>query len=301
MSRSPSTTVPLPTLVMREQDGMRGGRADPSWPRISIVTPSYNQAPFLEQAILSVLGQDYPNLEYMIVDGGSTDGSVEIIRRYERHLAWWVSEPDEGQSHAIEKGFARATGALLNWINSDDLLFPGALRHIATAWRARPDGDLFVGSNASCDADGRIWRISVLGSQAAICHRQGVIPIGQQSVFFSREIYQRIGGIRRDLHYVMDRDLYLRMLGAGGKLVTSHALIGAWRYHAGTKSASATDACNREIAAFLSANGISPRRREVAKWWMRLVRCCDGSYWRSWRLTRRLGGRTPAEIFDHSL
>ena len=296
MSRSPSSTAGLPTLEPHEQETVRGRRGDARWPRISIVTPSYNQAPFLEEAILSVLGQEYPNLEYMIVDGGSTDGSVEIIHRYERHLAWWTSDADEGQSHAIEKGFARATGSLLNWINSDDLLFPGALERIACAWRQRPDGDLFVGSNASCDAEGRIRRVSVPPVRPAMCHRSGVIPIGQQSVFFTRDIYQRIGGIRRDLHLTMDRDLYHRMLIAGGKPVTTAGLVGAWRHHSGTKTARRTNQGSQESVQFMADHRISLRRRSLAKWWMRLVRCCDGSYWRSWRMTRRLRGRTPGEI-----
>ena len=301
MSRSPFSTLERPTLRPHEQENVCGGRVDPTWPRISIVTCSYNQAPFLEQAILSVLAQDYPNLDYMIVDGGSTDGSVEIIQRYERYLTWWVSEADEGQSHAIEKGFARATGTLLNWINSDDLLFPGALQHIATAWRDRSDGDLFVGAHASCDADGRIRRISVPPLRPAMCHRHGTIPIGQQSVFFTREIYQRIGGIRRDLHLTMDRDLFHRMLDAGGKPVTTAGLVGAWRHHSETKTARRTDQGSQESAQFMKQRCISRRRHELGRWWMRLVRCFDGSYGRSWWMTRRLGGRTPGERVGSSL
>lgn len=116
------------------------------FPKISIVTPSFNQAQFLGETIESVLAQRYPNLEYFVFDGGSTDGSVEILQRYGSRLTYWESRPDKGQADAIAKGFCRATGDLLNWLNSDDLLAPHALQHIANLAGSRPDADLLAAS-----------------------------------------------------------------------------------------------------------------------------------------------------------
>ena len=111
-----------------------------SYPAISVITPSFNQGRFIEETIVSGLDQGYPNLEYLIVDGGSRDGTVDTIRKYERHLAYWVSEPDRGQSHAINKGFQRATGEIVTWLNSDDLLMPGSLSRIAGLFSRRDGG-----------------------------------------------------------------------------------------------------------------------------------------------------------------
>ena len=125
-------------------------------PLIAIVTPSYNQAQFLEEAILSVVNQDYPNLEYIVIDGGSTDGSVDIIRKYEDRLAYWVSEPDRGQAHAINKGFAKADGEIFNWLNSDDCLLPGAVRRVVETRRRYPTAVAWVGGCHRIRPDGRI-------------------------------------------------------------------------------------------------------------------------------------------------
>src|SRR6266498_4541205 len=127
-----------------------------TYPRISIVTPSFNQGQYLEKTILSVLEQNYPDVEYIIIDGGSTDSSVEIIEKYEKYLAYWVSEPDHGQAHAINKGLQRATGDLLAWLNSDDFYMPGALHHFAKEAIARPEDSVFVGIGHFVNEQGEV-------------------------------------------------------------------------------------------------------------------------------------------------
>ena len=124
------------------------------WPKISIVTPSFNQVQFIEETIRSVILQNYPNLEYIIIDGGSTDGSVEIIKKYEKYLTYWVSEPDSGQSEAINKGWKIATGDIIAWLNSDDMYMPYALSTIASMYAANPDKIIFQGSCNNIDIEG---------------------------------------------------------------------------------------------------------------------------------------------------
>ena len=183
------------------------------WPRISIVTPSFNQAAYLEETIRSVLLQGYPNLEYIVMDGGSTDGSIDIIKKYAPWLANWVSEPDKGQSDAINKGWARANGHLLAWLNSDDYYTPGALFQAAQAFNdAGPQAGLAYGMAHWLEEPnkqitrqvGRPFDLEEILTQARSA-------VAQPSAFARATVVQKIGGPVQDLHYSMDWDLWNRI------------------------------------------------------------------------------------------
>lgn len=181
--------------------------------KISVITPSYNQAAFLEQSIRSVLEQDGPQVEYLIVDGGSTDGSREIIEKYRRHLAWWVSEPDGGQSHAINKGLARCTGEVVCWLNSDDCFERGALQAVATQLAASRGHAALTGDCRRIDcATGRedLLQGRFVSARRLLRYWE-VYTMHQPSVFWRREVLDRVGFLNETLHYAMDYEYWLRI------------------------------------------------------------------------------------------
>ena len=180
------------------------------WPRVSIVTPSYNQAQFLEETIRSVLLQGYRDLEYIIIDGGSSDGSVEIIRKYEPWLAYWVSEPDRGQAHAINKGWERCTGEVLAWLNSDDTYVPGAVSLAAAALAAHPEAGMVYGQ---CNMVGENGRILGCKKAGPLNVRRLLVAcyLGQPAVLLRRPCLESIGWVNESLHYAMDWELWIRV------------------------------------------------------------------------------------------
>jgi glycosyltransferase involved in cell wall biosynthesis len=185
------------------------GAADAaSLPRVTIVTPSYNQGAYIEETIRSILLQGYPDLEYIIVDGGSRDGSVEIIRKYEPWLAWWVSERDKGQSHAINKGFERSSGQIFNYIASDDLLEPGCLLTVARAMREHKT-KWVVGQVRYRSAGQADWPLRV-NAEASFTEWFLWCPVPQPASFWAAELHRANGEFREDLHYYFDYEFWMR-------------------------------------------------------------------------------------------
>jgi glycosyltransferase involved in cell wall biosynthesis len=187
------------------------------WPKISIVTPSYNQGRFIEETIRSVLLQGYPNLEYIIIDGGSTDNSVEIIKKYEPWLTYWVSEPDRGQSHGINKGFEKAAGEVFGWLNSDDYFHPGALGTLMTFRQAHLDAVAWAGAGVYVDINGAPLHRGAprVGNKAQIGDWEYGACFYQPSCLFSAELFHAVGGLDEGLHIALDIDLWLRFAETG--------------------------------------------------------------------------------------
>ena len=207
------------------------------WPRVSIVTPSYNQARFIEETIRSVLLQGYPDLEYIIVDGGSTDGSVEIIRKYEPWLAYWVSEKDAGQADAINKGWQRSSGEILAWLNSDDTYEPAAIGTAVSLLECYPDVAMIAGDCRVIDASGNVIRRLPAGEYNLINQLfSNAIP--QPGTFVRRPIAEAIGYLDGSMHYVFDADFWMRLSLAGAKIVRWSSLFANYRYWSNSKSVS---------------------------------------------------------------
>lgn len=203
-------------------------------PLVSIVTPSYNQAAFLEQTLRSVLQQDYPNLEYLVVDGGSTDGSVEIIRRYSDRLAWQISEKDNGQADAINKGLRRARGEYVAWLNSDDCYLPGAVSAAVRLLQAHPEAGLVYGDVYAVDAAGRRtnrMRYRQWGLKDLLCFR----ILGQPGVFMRRAVLEQAGYLDLSYHFLLDHHLWVRMSALAPMVYAGQAWAEA-RYHEQAKN-----------------------------------------------------------------
>jgi glycosyltransferase involved in cell wall biosynthesis len=206
------------------------------WPRISIVTPSYNQGQFIEETIRSILLQNYPNLEYIIMDGGSTDNSREIIEKYSSFINYWESGKDEGQSDALVKGFNRANGEILNWINSDDILDQQGLYHIARTFIDNPGVSFVHGKNGivsiGSDLTGYMPHPKDQLDSRYLCE----MPYGQQACFFRAGVYREAGGINRSLRFSMDYELFAKMHLLDIKSLQIDQLIGSVRIHPDTKT-----------------------------------------------------------------
>jgi glycosyltransferase involved in cell wall biosynthesis len=246
------------------------GPESTDWPPITVVTPSYNQAEFLEETLRSVLLQGYPDLEHIVIDGGSTDGSVEILERYDPWLAHWVSEPDEGQSHAINKGMARAGGDVLAWLNSDDTYFPGTLEAAGRALAAE-DVDIFVGAMEKTRVHGD--RVEVIGRsgphEGEPIHWRRILEDGprhdfhfiQPPMFWKRWVWEETGGLDEGYDWVMDMEWCNRALAAGAEVETSDRLLTRFPLHPGSKSNEYAYLQRRELVTMHLRLGLRPEFR----------------------------------------
>lgn len=214
---------------------MFGGQA---WPRVSIVTPSYNQGEFLEETIRSVLLQGYPNLEYIIVDGGSTDGSIEIIRKYAPWLAYWVSEKDRGQSHAVNKGWARATGDIVAYLNSDDFYLPDTLQRAVEMLHNHPACALVYSDGYWVNEVGKPFLVQHSGPFTAQQMLTGRTPYGipQPTAFMRRTAVQSVGCLDEMLHMAMDFDLWVKLILRYSSQYIPGKPLAALRFHGSMKT-----------------------------------------------------------------
>jgi len=227
-------------------------------PLVSIITPSYNQAEFLERTIRSVLAQDYARIEYIIVDGGSTDGSVEIIKRYEAKIAKWVSEPDQGQSDAINKGFRMATGEIVAWLNSDDLYFPDAVSTAVRCFQQQPSLGLFYGDCVFLDRQGQFLRYFTeveSYSRFRLCNCTDFIM--QPTTFFKRETLVSVVLLDASLHYCMDWDLWCRLSKSGCGVHYEPRPVAATHIYPEMKTMAGSRPRLKEIRRVLKRHGTS--------------------------------------------
>jgi len=245
-----------------------------------VVTPSYNQGRFLERTICSVLSQDYPNLEYFVFDAGSTDGSLGILKKYDKRLTYWTSEADRGQSDAISKGWSMATGDVLAWLNSDDFYYPGALDEVGRTFGADSKLKMVCGSVALVDIAERKLRVK----RPAPVAPEVLLPWAdlppQAGAFIRRDIFDRLGGPRLDLHYVMDWELWLRVSlnHPPSAIALSNKVIAADRQWSGTKTLNAAgrDAAEgrKVLLELFGTNRLAPDLRALERaalartWWL---------------------------------
>ncbi len=239
------------------------------WPSISIVIPSLNQAEFIEEAIRSILLQGYPNLEFVIRDGGSTDGSVEVIRRYEPWISHWVSQPDGGQSAAINAGFDETSGEAFNWLCSDDILYPGALRIVGATFVAHPEADVVCGSTNVVDrVDGsRTHIFQPHWERIRLMPYRSTCP--QQSCFWRRQVIRRPSLLDANLHYCMDYELWCYLLSQTKRWEILPDTLAEFRMYGDNKTSEAGSAKLDELEEVYRR--YRPQRIPLTRWYRRVL------------------------------
>ncbi len=252
----------------------------PNSPLVSIITPSFNQARYLEATIQSVLEQDYPRIEYIIVDGGSSDGSVDVIKKYAGRLAWWVSEQDKGQTDAINKGFNRAGGEILAWLNSDDTYNPGAVSAAVKYLTENPDvAMVYADCNYINEQGGVIGKFNSAQTDYRRL-REGYVHIPQQTMFFRANYWQEVGPLDPSFYFAMDYDLWTRLAARAPIKYLAGQTWANFRIHTSGKTTSADDRCWPEMLRVHYRDGGGFFSIIVAKYYLRKI---IGPLWK-WRI-----------------
>lgn len=249
-------------------------------PLVSIITPSFNQARFLEATIQSVLGQDYPQIEYIVVDGGSTDNSVDVIKKYEGRIAWWVSEKDSGQTDAINKGFNRAKGDILAWINSDDTYNPGAISAAVKYLIENPEVALVYSDCNYINEDGNIIGKFPAAQTDQRRLREGYVHIPQQTMFFRAKYWRELGPLDPSFYFAMDYDLWTRISAKAPLKYLSGKTWANFRIHTSSKTNVGDERGWQEMLRVHYRNGGSFFSIIVAKYYLRKI---IGPLWK-WRI-----------------
>lgn len=238
--------------------------------KVSIITPSYNQARFIEETIQSVLNQTYSDIEYLVIDGGSFDGTVDILKKYENRLAAWVSEKDRGQTDAINKGFSMASGEIFAWLNSDDTLEPHAVARIVDFFQTNPDVGLVYGdANFINENDRVIGKFNAAQTDLKRL-RDGFVHIPQQAAFFRSDCWKQIGPLDPEFYFAMDYDLWVR-LAEITQIMYNPGVIANFRLHADAKTVIADKACWDEMLKIHYRDGGKRFSRLVIKYYLRKI------------------------------
>lgn len=245
-----------------------------SHPKISIITPVYNQVDYIEATILSVINQNYSNLEYIIVDGGSTDGTLDIIKKYEKHIFKWISEPDKGMYDALNKGFEISTGEIMGWINSDDVLLENSLLNSAKIFIEVKEVSWIQGSSSFIDLNGRVINIAIPKKFSLLMFlNHNYKWIQQESTFWRRDLWERAGGKIDDrLKLAGDFELWFRFF-QHDRLYNCNLPIGAWRKREGQLSVLHEDKYIEEIECLLATYKLNIKTKKELKKIKRLNRC----------------------------
>jgi len=252
--------------------------------KVSIITPSFGQARFIESTIQSVLDQDYAHIEYIIMDGGSRDGTLEILQKYSQRLAAWVSEPDQGQTDAINKGFARASGDVLAWINSDDTYNPGAVAAAVDFLAKNPDIGMVYADTNFIDENGQeIGRFPAAQTDYRRL-RNGYVHIPQQAAFFRADLWQQVGPLDQDFYFAMDYDLWVRLAKLAPLAYLPGQTWANFRLHTSGKTILADDRCWPEMLKVHYRDGGTFFAPLVAKYYVRKL----VAPWLNWRRKQQI-------------